>query len=59
MPRLAITQVTDPHPAMRALQRVYAVMQAHCDDCASRTDRCPSTPPGAADEAPRRHLRIF
>jgi hypothetical protein len=34
--------------------------EAHCDDCASRTDRCPSTELGdAKPPAPRRHVRIF
>jgi hypothetical protein len=32
---------------------------AHCDDCANRTDRCPSTPPKGADPAAHRHVRIF
>ena len=32
---------------------------AHCDDCASRTERCPSPEPGEAEPAPRRHVRIF
>ena len=33
--------------------------EAHCDDCASRTDRCPGTAPGDVDPAARRHVRIF
>lgn len=33
--------------------------EVHCDDCASRTDRCPSTAPGGADPAERRRVRIF
>ena len=33
--------------------------EVHCNDCASRTDRCPSTPPGDSGPAARRHVRIF
>ena len=33
--------------------------EAHCDDCASRTARCPSTAPGEADPAAHPHMRIF
>jgi len=33
--------------------------ETHCDDCASRTARCPSTAPGGAEPAAGRHVRIF
>jgi hypothetical protein len=33
--------------------------EAHCDDCASRTARCPSAEPDDADPAARHHVRIF